>query len=236
MLQNRWKVVLSDIIPLGETKYSSFDIQFRRHVSFLTPGLPIPLSFLHKAHFSRQLNCWSRLSALLKLHLHSPLNTWLQCVAQRQLQAETRKIWVFGASYIRYFTVMIFHCSHYILAATWTGDFNACCVSQHWTDKHVMNMSTATNVAEESDPICFISPTNRFLTFFTLAVYQPDVVADTSGTRCMLMDIWETKHVFLNTFMGSIIVKLSKQPFKQYDRMKEYSAWRNILDIPSGYP
>ena len=46
-----------------------------------------------------------RLSALLQLHLHSPLNTWLQYVAQRQLQAKTRNIWVlgFGASYIKRF-------------------------------------------------------------------------------------------------------------------------------------
>ena len=47
------------------------------------------------------------LSALFQLHLHSPLNTWLQYMAQRQLQTETRIIWVlgFGAAYIRYFTV-----------------------------------------------------------------------------------------------------------------------------------
>ena len=32
-----------------------------------------------------------RLSALLQLHLHSPLNTWLQYIAQRQLRAKTRK-------------------------------------------------------------------------------------------------------------------------------------------------
>ena len=50
-----------------------------------------------------------RLSALLlQLHLHSPLNTWLQYIAQRQLQAETKNIWVlgFGAAYIREFTVV----------------------------------------------------------------------------------------------------------------------------------
>ena len=50
---------------------------------------------------------------------------------------------------VSYFTVIIFHCCHFILAATWTGDFNACCVSQHRTDNHVMNMSTATNVSGE---------------------------------------------------------------------------------------
>ena len=37
-----------------------------------------------------------QLSALLQLHLHSPLDTWLQYIAQRQLQAETRYIWVWG--------------------------------------------------------------------------------------------------------------------------------------------
>ena len=48
-----------------------------------------------------------RLSALLQLHLHSPLNTWVQYIAQRQLQAKMRNIWVlaFGASYIRDFAV-----------------------------------------------------------------------------------------------------------------------------------
>ena len=47
------------------------------------------------------------MSALLQLHLHSPLNTWLQYVAQRQLQANSRSICVlgFGASYIVDFTV-----------------------------------------------------------------------------------------------------------------------------------
>ena len=50
-----------------------------------------------------------RLSALLQLHLHSRLNTWLHCIGQRQLQDETRNIWAweFGATYIRYFTVLV---------------------------------------------------------------------------------------------------------------------------------
>ena len=34
----------------------------------------------------------ARLSALLQLHLHSRLNTWLQLIGQRQLQQETRII------------------------------------------------------------------------------------------------------------------------------------------------
>ena len=48
-----------------------------------------------------------RLSALLQLHLHSRLNTWLHWIGQRQLQDEARNIPVcwFGESYIRYFTV-----------------------------------------------------------------------------------------------------------------------------------
>ena len=50
-----------------------------------------------------------RLSALLQLHLHSRLNTWLHWIGQRQLQDETRNIevWGFGAAYIRYFTVVL---------------------------------------------------------------------------------------------------------------------------------
>ena len=49
-----------------------------------------------------------RLLALLQLHLHSPLNTWLQYIAQRQLQAKMRNIQVvrFGKSYIRDLTVL----------------------------------------------------------------------------------------------------------------------------------
>ena len=48
-----------------------------------------------------------RLSPLLQPHLHFPRNTWLQYIAQRQLQAETINVQVqgFGASYIRDFTV-----------------------------------------------------------------------------------------------------------------------------------
>ena len=49
-----------------------------------------------------------RLSALLQLHLHSRLNTWLQWNGQRQLQGKTGNISVlgFGASYIRCFAVV----------------------------------------------------------------------------------------------------------------------------------
>ena len=44
---------------------------------------------------------------MFQLHFQSPLITFLQYIAQRQLQAETRNIWVlgFGASYIRDFKV-----------------------------------------------------------------------------------------------------------------------------------
>ena len=43
------------------------------------------------------------MSALLQLRLHSRLNTWLQWIGQKQLQDETRNIYVlvFGVSYIR---------------------------------------------------------------------------------------------------------------------------------------
>ena len=67
-------------------------------------------------HLSRQWNCWSlrcswsiRLSALLQLHLHSQLNTWFQRIGQRQLQDETRHIyvWRLSAAYIRELTVVL---------------------------------------------------------------------------------------------------------------------------------
>ena len=62
-----------------------------------------------------QLNCWSlgcsvhRLSVLLQLHLHSRLYAWLQWIGQRQLQDETRNIYVlwFGVPYISGLTVYI---------------------------------------------------------------------------------------------------------------------------------
>ena len=51
-----------------------------------------------------------RLSALLQLHLHYLLNTWLPWIGQRQLQDEMRNIQVlgFGASYIRDFTIYFY--------------------------------------------------------------------------------------------------------------------------------
>ena len=44
-----------------------------------------------------------RISALLQLHLHSRLDTWLQWIGQRQLQDEARNMQVleFSASYTR---------------------------------------------------------------------------------------------------------------------------------------
>ena len=49
-----------------------------------------------------------RKAALLQLHLHSRLNTWLQCIGQRQLQDKTRNI--FSAAYSRDFTVFNIRC------------------------------------------------------------------------------------------------------------------------------
>ena len=50
-----------------------------------------------------QMQLEQRLSALLQLHFHSRLNTWLQRIPQRQLQGEMRNIYVFGfgVAYIR---------------------------------------------------------------------------------------------------------------------------------------
>ena len=44
---------------------------------------------------------------MLQLHLSYQLNTWLQRIERRQLQEDTRNIWVleFGANYTRGFTV-----------------------------------------------------------------------------------------------------------------------------------
>ena len=44
----------------------------------------------------------------LQIHLHSRLNTWLQCIGQRQLQDKMRNIWILGfdVTYIRGLTVV----------------------------------------------------------------------------------------------------------------------------------
>ena len=54
-----------------------------------------------------QMQLEHRLSALLQLHLHSQLNTWLQWIEQRQLLGDTRNIEVLGlgATYTRGFTI-----------------------------------------------------------------------------------------------------------------------------------
>ena len=55
-----------------------------------------------------------------QLHLNSQLNTWLQWIDQRQLQDETRNIyvWRLGVAYIRDLRVLpIFHCSFILLWA-----------------------------------------------------------------------------------------------------------------------
>ena len=53
-------------------------------------------------------------SALLQLHLHSRLNTWLQWIEQRRLQDETRNIEVFrfGGAYIRGLMVYVYVHTH----------------------------------------------------------------------------------------------------------------------------
>ena len=72
-------------------------------------------------------------SALLQLHLHSQLNTWLQWIGQRQLQDKTRNIYVsgLGASYIRELTVVGFFVvssTHWILRMP----CDIINLSQHW--------------------------------------------------------------------------------------------------------
>ena len=59
-----------------------------------------------------------RLSAMLQLHLHSPLNTWFQSIGWRQLEDETRNIKVlwFGASYIKGLMLLIMRFSQYHIA------------------------------------------------------------------------------------------------------------------------
>ena len=72
---------------------------------------------------------------LLQLHLHSPLNNWLQFIAQRQLDAETGNISVlgFGASYSRDFTVSIFltQITHFVCLYTLMSAVFLCSVN-YW--------------------------------------------------------------------------------------------------------
>ena len=101
-----------------------------------------------------------RLSALLQLHLHSQLNTWLQWIGQRQLQDETRSIYVLGlgASYIRELTVIAenYRCNYlcmtwYVLIKEAPGK-----MSYHGNHMHVSKLSTACPRAD---------PGFRWLTF-----------------------------------------------------------------------
>ena len=67
------------------------------------------LNYRQISHISRALfsNKIVDLSALLQQHLNSPRNSWLQYIAQRQLQDETRNVYILqiGATYIRDLTV-----------------------------------------------------------------------------------------------------------------------------------
>ena len=85
-----------------------------------------------------------RLSALLQLHLHSRLNTWLQWIGQRRLQDEMRIILGIRASYIRDFTVtpLLTHWNYCSLAlshrysVSWhyvQGSRGECCGWSHCT-------------------------------------------------------------------------------------------------------
>ena len=57
------------------------------------------------------------MSVLLQLHLHSSRNTWLQYIAQRQLQVKINiLVLVFGVTYIRDFTLdyLWMHSLHFL--------------------------------------------------------------------------------------------------------------------------
>ena len=72
------------------------------------------LSYMHAASTWKKVLFW-RLSALLQLHLHSRLNTWVQWFVQRQLQDDMRniKVWGFGASHIRGLTIYLTDNDHH---------------------------------------------------------------------------------------------------------------------------
>ena len=84
----------------------------------------VPVTYPQTSHISRilvgnkivgitQMYLEHRMSALLQLHLHSRLNTWLQCIGQSQLQDEARNIKLlgFGAPYIKRLTIVYsLHC------------------------------------------------------------------------------------------------------------------------------
>ena len=98
-----------------------------------------------------------RLSALLQLHLHSQLHTWLQWIGQRQLQDETRNIyiWGIGAFYIRDLTVIQdYSCISrvargYVCMPLWPAGW--------WHQRAVM-MATAAHLAFSVVVVCVIYP------------------------------------------------------------------------------
>ena len=68
------------------------------------------------------------LSALLQLHLHSGLNTWLQWIGQRELQNERRNIWVWGfrAPYVRDLMVTVKQCKLEVSDVSYIQEVNLC--------------------------------------------------------------------------------------------------------------
>ena len=65
------------------------DLQFSCRLRYID----VPSKLWYESHLSGQYNCWSlrcswSLSAMLQLHLHSWLNTWLRWIGQRQRRKE----------------------------------------------------------------------------------------------------------------------------------------------------
>ena len=106
-------LVTLEFVETGVWNSSNPDIFWMKLHAFIWYLLFLYINYRQVSNISRtlvgnkllitQMELEHRLSALLQLHLHSQLNTFLQWIDQRQLQDETRNIyvWGLGVPYIR---------------------------------------------------------------------------------------------------------------------------------------
>ena len=103
-------------LPGPETTRCEYRLGIYRQTSIISAPIKVLITQMLLEH---------RLSVLLQPHLHSRLNIWLQWIGQRQLQDETRNLYVlgFGAPFIRYLTVncCLSWWAHNHTARTFTG-------------------------------------------------------------------------------------------------------------------
>ena len=107
LLQGLWMYLMVHSTRLSQSKCRKCMPPLQKPAGY-THVFHQPLHInLGKIYILCQISNTIRLSALLRLHIHSKLNTWLQWIEQRPLQDKTKNNQVlgFGASYIGDLTV-----------------------------------------------------------------------------------------------------------------------------------